>query len=214
MICISVLNNTNENHAIMRKSNPKKKGNNLNWFEKQVNRIPGNVMEKLFLLIFVLFVVLQIVTTWSCMDTLLPVCIPWMYYLYIVVGGVFLLSFVVNPIRKHFLHKKKSISDSYELKIIMILIIVPAIIFLPNRYIPIESGTEYQGEIVSQTSFSGTKSTSSKRNYVKIKLNQEDTSFWYSLNKESKPLGSKCIVTVRRGIFGMRYVENVVFLVE
>ena len=212
MICISVLNNLNENHAIMRKTNPKKKGNNLNWFEKQVNRIPGNAMYKLFFFIFILFVTLQIVTEWSCLDTLLPVCIPWMYHHHVVLG-VFLLSFVVNPIRKHFLHKKKPISDSYEFKIAMVLIIVPAIVFLPNRYIPIEPGTEYQGETISQTSVSVT-TPSCKRIYVKIKLNQEDTSFWYCLYQDSKPLGSKCIVTVRRGIFGMRYVENVVFLVE
>ena len=105
-------------------------------------------MYKLFFFIFILFVTLQIVTEWSCLDTLLPVCIPWMYHHH-VVFGVFLLSFVVNPIRKHFLHKKKPISDSYEFKIAMVLIIVPAIVFLPNRYIPIEPGTEYQGETIA-----------------------------------------------------------------
>ena len=189
-----------------------KKGNKPNWFEKRVNRISGNIMSKLFLFLLVFFAVLQVVTEGSCMDTLLPVCIPWMYYEYVVLG-VCSLPFVVNPIRKRFLHKKKPVSDSYGLKIAMILIIVPAIIFLPNRYIPIEPGTEYQGETISQTSVPATKSPSSILNYVKIELNQKD-SFWYSLKKESKPLGSKCIVTVRRGIFGMRYVENVDFLAE
>ena len=193
-----------------------KKQNRTNWHGKQVISIPSKLSGTLFILICILLVILQIVTQWSCMDTLLPICIPWMYYQYVVLG-VFLLSFIVNPIRRHFrnsLHRKNTISDSYEWKLVLVLIIVPAIIFLPNRYIPIEHGKIYKGKIINQTSAPVNKSSSSNRNYIKIKIDQVDTSFWYCLNKKTKPIGSKCVVSVRRGIFGMRYVEDVDFIVE
>ena len=174
-------------------------------------------MKKFFsFLIFPLFVYLQIVTEMSCMDTLLPVCIPWMYYQYVVLG-TFLLPFIVTPIIRYFRktsRKKKSISESYVWIIFVASIIIPAIIFLPNRHISLGTGTECQGVVIDQTSAAVNKSPSSNRNYVKIRIDGENTSFWHGLNKESKPLGSKCIVSVKRGIFGMRYVEEVDFLVE
>ena len=193
-----------------------KKQNRTNWYRKQVIKFPSKLSGTLFILICILLVILQILTQWSCMDTLLPICLPWMYYQYVVLG-VFLLPFIVNPIRKHFRnssYRKNSISDPYEWKIAMALIIVPAIIFLPNRYIPIEHEIIYRGKIINHASAPVNKSSSSNRNYVKIEIDQLDTTFWYCLNKDSKPIGSKCIVSVRRGIFGMRYVEDVDFIVE
>ena len=174
-------------------------------------------MKKFFsFLIFPLFVYLQIVTEMSCMDTLLPVCIPLMFYL-AALACLSLLPLIATRIVRYFRkpsRKKKSISDSYIWKIVVVLIIVPAIIFLPNRYIPIGPEMECQGIVVDQISAPVNKSPSSNRNYVKIRIDGENTSFWHGLNKESKPLGSKCIVSVKRGIFGMRYVEEVDFLNE
>ena len=117
------------------------------WLEKRMDKFPSKHKGTLFTLICILLVILQIVTQKSCMETLLPICIPWMYYQYVVLG-IFLLPFLIASIRKLFWEKisrKESIIDPYVWKIIMTLIIVPAIIFLPNRYIPIEKGTEYKG---------------------------------------------------------------------
>lgn len=188
--------------------------NRQSWFDKMTSRVPSKIKGTLITLICVLFVILQIVTQWSCMDTLLPICIPWMYYQYVILGA-FLLPLIVNLVRKHFCNsssRKYFVEDSYDLKIAILLIIVPAIIFLPNRYIPIESEKEYRGEVIGRTSAPVNKSSSSNRNYVKISLNGENTSFWYCLNKASMPFGSKCIIYIRRGIFGMRYVEKVDFV--
>ena len=179
-------------------------------------RISTKTKNKLFIPICFLLLFLQIVTQMSCMDTLLPVCIPWMYYQYVVLG-TFLLPFIVTPIIRYFRktsRKKKSISESYVWIIFVASIIIPAIIFLPNRHISLGTGTECQGVVIDQTSAVVNKSPSSDRNYVKVRLDGEETSFWYCMNKDSKPLGSKCTVYVKRGIFGMRYVKNVDFLVE
>lgn len=190
-----------------------KKQNRENRYGKKNSRISSRIKGTLFTPICILLVILQIVTQWSCMDTLLPICIPWMYYQYVVLG-VFLLSFMINPIKKHFQNPsliKKSTMDYYEWAIAVALVIVPAFIFLPNRHIPIEPRKELRGNTINQTSASINKSSSSARNYVKIKLDQENTCFWYCINKDSIPLGNKCIVYTRRGIFGMRYVEKVDF---
>lgn len=190
--------------------------NRQSWFEKKTSKIPLKIRGVLITLICILFVLLQIVTQWSCMDTLLPICIPWMYYQYVVLG-IFLLPILINLVRKYFVkssNKKKIIWDSYDWKIAMLFIIVPAFIFLPNRYLPIAAEKDYRGEVIGHTSAPVNKSSSSKRNYVKIRLDGENTSFWYCLNKSSKPLGSKCIVSVRRGILGMRYIEKVDFIVD
>lgn len=187
--------------------------NRQSRFDKKTSRIPSRLKGILFTFICVFFLILQIVTQWSCMDTLLAICIPWMYYQFVVLGTFFLPT-IVNFVRKYFCkssNRKNHIEDSYVWEIAMLLIIVPAIIFLPNRYIPIEPEKEYRGEVIDITSAPVNKSPSSNRNYVKVRLDGEDTSFWYCLNKASKPLGSKCIVSVRKGIFGMRYVEKVDF---
>jgi hypothetical protein len=86
-------------------------------------------------------------------------------------------------------------------------------LFLPNRYIPISPKTERIGIVVDNTEW-GLSKTGFSSNYVKIKVAEEDVCFWYNLYKSSKPLGNKCIVSMRRGLFGIRYVENVDFLVE
>ena len=169
-----------------------------------------------FFIACISLLILQLETQICCLDTLLQVCIPWMYYEHVVLG-VSLLPFIVNPIirlvRKPS-KKKKPISESYIWKIAIVLIIVPTIIFLPNRFIPIGPKVELRGGVIDQIAVPVNKSPSSDRNYVKIRLDEENISFWYYLNKESKPLGTKCIVSTRKGLFGMRYVEDVGFLVE
>jgi hypothetical protein len=186
------------------------------WLEKRMDKFPSKHKGTLFTLICILLVILQIVTQKSCMETLLPICIPWMYYQYVVLG-ISLLPFIINPITKYFTKssgKGKSFSESYVWILIVASIIIPAIIFLPNRHIPIGVEKECLGIVVDKTSAPVNKSPSSERNYVKVRLDGENTSFWYCLNKESKPLGSRCIASVRKGILGMRYVEKVDFLEE
>ena len=186
------------------------------WSEKRMDKFPSKHKGTLFTLICILLVILQIVTQKSCMETLLPICIPWMYYQYVVLG-ISLLPFIINLIRKYFTKssgKGKSFSESYVWILIVASIIIPAIIFLPNRHIPIGVEKECLGIVVDKTSAPVNKSPSSERNYVKVRLDGENISFWYCLNKESKPLGSRCIASVRKGILGMRYVEKVDFLEE
>ena len=191
------------------------KNSKNNWLEKQVDRIPSKHKGTLFIIACFFFVVLQMVTQISCLDTLLPICIPWMYYQY-VVYSVLLLPYGEAFIRKYFKknkNKKEEVSDSYIWKIAVVIIIVPAIIFLPNRYIPIEDEIIYKGVVVDQTTASVNKSPSSDINYDKIQIIGEDVSFWY-WHIKSKPNGKKCLISVRRGIFGMRCVSNVDFVEE
>lgn len=193
-----------------------KKQNRSSRIGRMMSKIPEKMRVKFFLPICALLLFLQIITQMSCMDTLLPICIPWMYYQYVVLG-ISLLPFIINPIRKYFTKssgKGKSFSESYVWILIVASIIIPAIIFLPNRHIPIGVEKECLGIVVDKTSAPVNKSPSSERNYVKVRLDGENTSFWYCLNKESKPLGSRCIASVRKGILGMRYVEKVDFLEE
>jgi len=164
-----------------------------------------------------LFTVLFI-TKWiekSCLNTLLSICIPWMYYQFALLILYIILDFIRIYFSKYFQNaaKRHFFSYVFSFKSILALIVIPAFIFIPNRYISKGQESEYQGIVTDKTTWALTR-TASWNNYVKVKLNGENASFWYCLNKESKPLGSKCIVSVKRGIFGMRYVEEVDFLVE
>lgn len=150
---------------------------NTNKTNKHVRRIPN--IKEILQTLFCIFVVVSI-TYWiesTCLNTLLSICIPWMYYR------------------------------------IAAIIIIPALFFLPNRYFKIEPEIEYEGCVVDQTEWKLSK-TASWDNYVKIKIDDSNTSFWCCMGKESWPIGTKCIISARKGIFGMRYVENVRFLIE
>ena len=92
-----------------------------------------------------------------------------------------------------------------------VLILLPAFIFIPNRHIPTKPEIECQGVVIDNTTWPAMTKTPINRNYVKVKLDGENTSFWYRLTKDTKPHGSKCIVSVKRGVFGMRYVKKVDF---
>ena len=176
----------------------------------------SRIKELFYLFVFCFFVFLQIMVEKSARDTLLPICIPWMYS-YLVLGLLLMLPFLVAPCKKLFCKKLKNCNTNHEtfiLKAVVLLIIVSAIVFIPNRYISIRPEAECQGIVVDKTSVAFNKTPSFYRNYVKIQLDGENTSFWYCLNKNSKPLGSRCVISVRRGIFGMRYVEKADFFVE
>ena len=153
----------------------------------------------------------------ACLKTLLPICIRWMYY-----QSVILLFYIIlelfrdyhaRYVNKNKRTKQQTLSSSLSIRIIQILIIISGMLFLPNRYIPISPKTERIGIVVDNTEW-GLSKTGFSSNYVKIKIDEEDVCFWYNLYKSSKPLGNKCIVSMRRGLFGIRYVENVDFLVE
>ena len=153
----------------------------------------------------------------ACLKTLLPICIRWMYY-----QSVILLFYIIlelfrdyhaRYVNKNKRTKQQTLSSSLSIRVLQILIIISGMLFLPNRYIPIGPKTEGIGIVVDNTEW-GLSKTGFSSNYVKIKIAEEDVCFWYNLYKSSKPLGNKCIVSMRRGLFGIRYVENVDFLVE
>lgn len=153
----------------------------------------------------------------ACLKTLLPICIRWMYY-----QSVILLFYIIlelfrdyhaRYVNKNKRTKQQTLSSSLSIRVLQILIIISGMLFLPNRYIPIGPKTEGIGIVVDNTEW-GLSKTGFSSNYVKIKIDEEDVCFWYNLYKSSKPLGNKCIVSMRRGLFGIRYVENVDFLVE
>ena len=216
MICISVLNNTNENHAIMRKT---KSIRNILETVRSENRFlfygtPNYISATVSLIIFV--IAARLIED-ACLDTILPISIRWMYY-----QSVLLLLYVaLELIRAYYIKyrdrgkktKHRVFSGVISIRIILFIIVLSGLVFLPNRYIPTESRIENAGIVIDYTKW-GLSKTGFDSNYVKIKLTKDGSCFWYDMYTHSKPLGSKCIVTVRRGIFGMRYVENVVFLVE
>ena len=146
--------------------------------------------------------------------TLLPICIPWMYYII----GISIVSVLLALIKKCFSktsEKFVEIEAMYLLKTSLCFILIPALILLPNKYLPSTIlAKEKYGVVIDFASITTNKSPSSKKYYVKIKLDDEDISFWYDTYKETKPLGTKCIMNINRGFFGLRYADNVDFLVE
>lgn len=167
--------------------------------------------------ILFLFAVVTI-TKWvekTCLNTLLPICIPWMYFQFLLII-IYVVYELISERNRSFtdkVHKREFKSFRFLYKSIWLLIIVPALILLPNRYICIGSEIKYEGIVVDKTTWAMTR-TASWNNYVKIRLENLNTSFWCNQKKALQPNGSKCIVTVRRGVFGMRYVEDVSFLIE
>ena len=138
----------------------------------------------------------------ACLKTLLPICIRWMYY-----QSVLLLFYIIlelfrayhaRYVNKNKRTKQQILSSSFSIRVLQILIIISGMLFLPNRYIPIGPKTEGIGIVVDNTEW-GLSKTGFSSNYVKIKIDEEDVCFWYSLYKSSKPLGNKCIVSMRRG---------------
>ena len=150
----------------------------------------------------------------ACLKTLLPICIRWMYYQSVILFFYIILElyrdYHARYANKNKRTKQQALSSSLSIRIIQILIIMSGMLFLPNRYIPIGPKTERIGIVVDNTEW-GLSKTGFSSKYVKIKIAEEEVCFWYNLYKSSKPLGNKCIVSMRRGLFGIRYVENVDF---
>ncbi len=162
------------------------------------------------ILIFCVIIAIMSFTEIACLDTLLPICIRWMYYQFVMWGIFIALEFS----RVFFWKTKKkvpSLSFTFTIKCMSVLILLPAFIFIPNRHIPTKPEIECQGVVIDNTTWPAMTKTPINRNYVKVKLDGENTSFWYRLTKDTKPHGSKCIVSVKRGVFGMRYVKKVDF---
>ena len=168
---------------------------------------------------WIIMVAFVVVTNWiekTCLYTLLPICIPWMYYQF----ALIVLYVMVDPVTEYFRKKNRKSkkkhfeeTSTFSLKLICALIIIQALLFLPNRYFSIKSKSEHQGVVIDKTSWALTR-TAFWNNYAKIKSEDTNISFWCNTKKESKPLGTKCIITTRRGLFGINYVEKVDFLVE
>ena len=159
-----------------------------------------------------LIVYLQILVKDS--NTLLPICIPWMYDRFAMCVISILLAFI-KKISGKSKEKFGGIFGGYCIKTALCFILIPALILLPNKYLPSTIlAKEKYGVVIDLVSVTTNKSPSCKNNYVKIKLDNEDISFWYDTYKETKPLGTKCIMNIKRGFLGLRYADNVDFLVE
>ena len=176
------------------------------------NKAPFWVDFILLMAVIALVVYLEVLVQHSY--TLLPICIPWMYD---IIGANFVS--ILLALIKIFLRKTSEgfwdVWGTYLLKTLLCFILIPALILLPNKYLPSTILVkEKYGVVIDLTSVTTNKSPSSKKYYVKIKLDNEDISFWYDIHKETKPLGTKCILSVQKGFFGLRFVENVDFLVE
>lgn len=164
-------------------------------------------------LFLIIFTVLENVVRNS--NVLLPICVPWMYDY----EGILVVSILLALIKKYLCKAKKDFAVvwiMFFLKSVVVIVIIPAIIFLTNGYLENQDVLKCYGTVVDMESASvvPTKSASPLRNYVRIKLNNENTSFWYDIHKESKQIGTKCVLVVKRGFWGLRYVDKVGFLVK
>ena len=177
-------------------------------------RLWKKIPPKYELLVFsgglLLFVLLLFFGVTSYARTLLPYCFKWLYYLI----AIFSIPLFISLWKKYVRGSDETFSYIYGviyLKSVMLFAIILSILFVPNRYILLGNPIKYNGIVVDKDYIVYTKSSSSHSSLIKIYLKDDQTSFWYDLNKKTKPVGSKCIVSVRRGIFGMRYVEKVDF---
>lgn len=149
-------------------------------------------------------------------NMLLPICIPWMYDYEV----LFAVSIVLALIIKYLCKSKKDflyVWLMYFWKLAVLMVMIPAVIFLTNNFLSSEESLKHcEGLIIDiqQASVGPSKTASHLRNYVKIKVDNENTFFWYDINNEPKPVGTKCILSVQKGFFGLRFVENVDFFVE
>ena len=205
---------TGDNTTEENDKSKKKKTKGKNHRNKHDKPQKGDSTWKSLLLWAILLLAVVNIAMWvedTCLHTLLPICIPWMYYLFILVIVYVVLELTLSyfSISRKNVAKRHTFPFTFSFKCIFVLVLVPAFIFLPNRYIQIESRSEHQGVIVDNTTWKMTRATSS--DYVKIRIDEDNASFWYNMRKDSKPLGSKCRVSLGRGLFGMRYVEEVSF---
>lgn len=149
-------------------------------------------------------------------NMLLPICIPWMYDYEV----LFAVSIVLALIIKYLCKSKNDflyVWLMYFWKLAVFMVMIPAVIFLTNNFLSSEESLKHcEGLIIDiqQASVGPSKTAGPLRNYVKIKVDNENTSFWYDINNEPKPVGTKCILSVQKGFFGLRFVENVDFFVE
>ena len=148
-------------------------------------------------------------------NTILPICIPWMddYY------WIYTLSFVLTLIRKYLLKSKNGFVDMWLKNLILfavIIIVIPASILLPNKYFCAGKELSVRGIVIeSKQASSGAPSKAHHQSeyWLKIKLSEEDAYFWYDYGKYP-PLSTECILSVKKGLFGLRYADNVDFLIE
>lgn len=141
--------------------------------------------------------------------TLLPVCIYWKD----VQVGIILLSAILAVVKNFRFKSSYKIMEQFVIyfaEISSFCIITLACVFLPNRYIHKEEPTTYYGLIIDTTK----EYSKAIYNFAKIKLNGEDTCLWYETGREAKPVGTRCILTIGRGIFNLRYVQDVDFIVQ
>ena len=150
-----------------------------------------------------------------CMKTLLSVYIPWIHYV-ACLSAIVVCGFVlIKAMRKVFKKRNKNIIKAIErfgIVFIFTIVIVPSLIFLPNRLIPIESEHVLYGHVVENNSWKPPSKSTGRISCVKIKIDGENTWFWYDYKK--KAIGTRCIINERKGIWGLRYVTNVDFIVE
>ena len=150
-----------------------------------------------------------------CMKTLLYVDIPWIHYVECLLAIIVCGFVLIKAMRKVFKKRNKNIIKAIErfgIVFIFTIVIVPSLIFLPNRLIPIESEHIFYGHVVENNYWKPPSKSTGRITCVKIKIDCENTWFWYDSKK--KAIGTRCLISERKGIWGLRYVTNVDFIVE
>ena len=150
-----------------------------------------------------------------CMKTLLSVYIPWIHYVECLLAIIVCGFVLIKAMRKVFKKRNKNIIKAIErfgTVFIFTIVIVPSLIFLPNRLIHIESEHILYGHVVENNSWKPPSKSTGRITCVKIKIDGENTWFWYDCKK--KAIGTRCLISERKGIWGLRYVTNVDFIVE
>ena len=169
--------------------------------------------DLLWFFIYAFVIALATITELSLMNILFSYCIPWMYYGFSIIIVIDVL--VIMHIFTYKRNKEEKYNYSWVLKIALWLIIITAFVALPNRFIPIDDTKVITGKVVDKTKWKLlSKTTGGWQNYVKIKIDGEDTFFWYNLDYENKEYGTRCLISERKGIWGLHYVTNVDFIVE
>ena len=148
-------------------------------------------------------------------NIIISICVPWMNAYEWVYGGALGLTLI----KKYLFHSKCDIGEIWLKSLFfvsVIVIIIPASIFLLNKYLNTDKEVYVCGKVIEtrhESSWEPSKTPGSKCYWLKIKLENEDFSFWYDYGKKP-PLSTKCILSVKKGLFGLRYADNVDFLIE
>lgn len=176
-------------------------------------KLPSWFDGTLTILLIVALLLYPLAVQLACMDTILPKCLSWIHYMEFLLYfyGIGNLIFL-NILRK--LNCQTHIVKCWLDYLLAAFLLVPGIIFIPNRYTSIGKQQVSRGTIVKLSSWQLPSKTTNGSNISCAKIMTADGKrfFWHNCHDEA--IGTKCIIKSNRGIFGLRYVQDVDFIVE